>query len=179
MLFIRTQLSLPGSGRNHGNLKHMDTSLLCAAIVFLILCAICLPAYAAGLTTDFSEVLLENLEPGKNYSTNDIADLPLSIVNTGREPVDLKMELLFPQAEELKPGFEPLPDLSWIKLVRPEFTNINPGMAASTDVLIFIPADAKYEGKKYQVFIWSHTIGKAIGVGLKSKLLFTVRKPEN
>ncbi len=40
----------------------------------------------------------------------------------------------------------------------------------------FDKAPEKYLGKKYQVFIWSHTVGRAIGVGLKSKLLLTIGK---
>ena len=86
----------------------------------------------------------------------------------------LKMELLFPEASELKEGFEAIPDLGWIKLDKAEFTGIKPGEAATTDVIISIPDDRQYQGKKYQVFIWSHTVGRSIGVGLKSKLLISI-----
>ena len=142
----------------------------------LILCA--LPythLEAAGLSTGFSEVILENLELGKVYSTKEVAGLPLVVVNTGDEAVDLKIELLLPQESELKEGFEPIPDLGWIKLEKTEFKNIKPDEAATTDVIITIPDDEQYLGKKYQVFIWSHTVGKRVGVGLKSKLLFTIK----
>lgn len=142
----------------------------------LILCA--LPythLEAAGLSTGFSEVMLENLELGKVYSTKEVAGLPLAVVNTGDEAVDLKIELLLPQESELKEGFEPIPDLSWVKLEAIEFKGVEPQDAATTDVIISIPDDKKYQGKKYQVFIWSHTVGRMIGVGLKSKLLFTIK----
>lgn len=59
---------------------------------------------------------------------------------------------------------------------RTEFTGIKPKEAATTDVLIAIPGDDIYKGRRYQVFIWSHTVGTKIGVGLKSKLLFTIKK---
>jgi len=133
--------------------------------------------WAKGLSTGFSEVTMEELEPGRVYSTKETANLPLVIVNTGEEPVDLKIELLSPDSSELKEGFEAIPDLNWIALEQTEFTAIAPKGAATTDVLINIPNDNIYNrGKKYQVFIWSHTTGAKIGVGLKSKLLFTIKE---
>lgn len=131
--------------------------------------------WAKGLRTGFSEVTLEELETGKTYSTEEVANLPLVIVNTGEEPIDLKIELLLPDVSELKEGFKSIPDLNWIKLEQTEFTGIKPKEAAITDVVISIPDDDIYRGKRYQVFIWSHTIGTKIGVGLKSKLLFTIK----
>lgn len=133
-------------------------------------------AYAAGLSTTFSEVTLEGLEIGKGYSTKELANLPLAVVNTGEEPIDLKVEILLPEPEELKEGYEPIPDINWIRLKKSSFKGIKPKKAAVTDVKILIPADDIYKGKKYQVFIWTHSVGSAIGIGLKSKLLFTIKE---
>ena len=135
-----------------------------------------LNADASGLTTAFSEVTLENLEIGKSYSTKEVANLALEVVNTGKEEVDLKMELLMPQEQELKQGYEPIPSLSWIKLEKTEFTKIMPNHTAVTDVLISIPDQKEYKGKKYQAYIWSHTVGETVGVGLKSRLLIVIRE---
>lgn len=149
-------------------------------VILIMACGLTLAwrvsVYALGLTTRFSQVTLENLETGKSYSTKELAGLPLEVVNTGKEPVDLKIELLLPEPGELKQGFQPIPDLSWIKLEKKEFKNILPNAAASTDVVINIPDEPRYAGKKYQLFIWTHTVGPTIGVGLKSKLLFTISK---
>jgi len=145
--------------------------------IFLLGC-ICFgfcAAEAGGLSTTFSEVTLENLEIGKTYSTKEIAGLPLELVNTGKQPINLKIELVMPQESELKAGFEPIPDLSWIKLEKSEFSNIKPNTSAITDVVLSIPNKEKYRGKKYQGFIWSHTVGGSIGIGLKSKLLFATK----
>ncbi len=133
-------------------------------------------AYAAGLSTTFSEVTLEGLEIGKNYSTKELAGLPLAVVNTGDESIDLKAEVLLPDVSELKEGYESIPDINWIKLKRTSFKNIKPKKAAVTDVKISIPADDIYKGKRYHVFIWTHSVGSVIGVGLKSKLLFTIKE---
>ena len=151
-------------------------------LVMFLLAAWCFISYvtveAAGLTTTFSEVKLENLQAGKTYSAKESAGLALVVVNTGEEAVDLKMELLLPQPSELKEGFAPIPDLSWIKLEKTEFKGIPPNKSAVSDVIISIPDDKQHQGKKYQVFIWSHTLGRRVGVGLKSKLLFTIITPE-
>lgn len=145
-------------------------------IIFLILSFISCPFLeAAGLSTGFSEVSLESLEIGKTYRTKETVNLPLVVVNTGKEPVDLKIELLLPQLSELKDGYEPIPELSWIKLEKTNFKEIQPNASATTDVIISIPDDKQYRGKKYQLFIWSHTVGKLIGIGLKSKLLLKIK----
>jgi len=99
------------------------------------------------------------------------------VVNTGDTAIDLKIEVLLPEKSELKAGgYAPIPDLSWITLERSEFKEVKPGAEAVTDVIISIPGDEKYRGRKFQVFIWSRTVGRSIGVGLKSKLLLTVRE---
>lgn len=132
-------------------------------------------AFAGGLSTTFGEVLVENLPLGKTYSMEKEGKLPLIITNTSREKVSLKIEVLSPQEGELKEDFEPIPDIDWIRLSQREFV-VDPGRSARTDVVISVPDDKEYLGKKYQVFIWSHTVGRTIGVGLKSKLLFTIRR---
>lgn len=142
------------------------------AALFVFSLSFCL--YAAGISTGFSEVRLENLRIGISYSVKKTANMPLVIMNTGSNPIDLKVELLAAEPAELKEGFLPIPDLSWVKLERRDFKDIKPGAEAVTDVIISIPQDKKYQGKKYQLFIWSHTVGKAIGIGLKSKLIFTI-----
>lgn len=131
-------------------------------------------ASAGGLGTTFGEVLVEDLPIGEAYSMEKEANLPLVIHNTSEQKVDLKIEVLSPQEGELKETYQSIPDVEWIEIIQREFV-VEPGEFAKTDVIISVPDDEQYRGKKYQVFIWSHTVGRAIGVGLKSKLLFTVR----
>jgi hypothetical protein len=131
--------------------------------------------YAGGLTTTFGDVLVEDLPLGAPYSMEQVAKTPLVIVNTSDQEVNLKLEVLAPQPEELKEGFEIIPDVNWIQLQHAEFV-VAPGQSAQTDVVITVTDDDAYLGKHYQVYIWSHTTGRAIGVGLKSRLLLTVRQ---
>lgn len=148
-------------------------------LTLLLLCIFYSFLYAAGLSTSFSEVILENLEIGKTYSTEKTANLPLEVVNTGKQPVDLTIEILVPQPQELKENYEPIPDVSWIKVKKADFKNIPANASAITDVLVSIPNDTEYQGKNYQVYVWAHTVGKAIGIGLKSRLLIKVKNEKS
>jgi hypothetical protein len=134
-------------------------------------------ALAAGLSTRFGEVTVTNLCIGHKYSMEETAKLPLAILNTSAGPVELRIDPMSPAESELKNGYEPIPDLSWISLERNLFT-IAPNEHGTTDIFVTIPNKRELLGKKFQVFIWSRTIGTSIGVGLKSKLLFDIAPEE-
>ncbi len=144
--------------------------LLPAAIGIALFAATC---YAGGLSTAFSKVEVKNLVPGITYSTEETIGLPLEVKNTSDYEVELKIDILMPQEDELKDGFMPIPDLGWISLDEDHFF-IEAGGTGKTDVYIDIPNDADHFGRKYAVYIWSHTVGRSIGMGLKSKLFFTM-----
>ena len=104
----------------------------------------------------------------------ELINLPLAVENTGDKNVNLKIDVLPPNKDELKEGYEPLPDSSWIKIAKDLF-EVEPKGMAVTDVIISIPDDERYLGKRYQAWIWSHTVGPGmIGVGLKSRILFSI-----
>jgi hypothetical protein len=128
-------------------------------------------SFAAGISTRFGDVTVENLRIGNRYSMRDVARLPLVIENKSDKTIDLRIDVLAPANNELKPGYKPIPDISWIQLEKKELT-IGPGMHGETDVFIVIPDSREFEDQKYQVYIWSHTVGGAIGLGLKSRLRF-------
>ncbi|MCX5713240.1 MAG: hypothetical protein NT033_00160 [Candidatus Omnitrophica bacterium] len=98
---------------------------------------------------------------------------PLVIKNESDKKVNLKLEILIPKEEEVQQGYEPLPDIKWITLENSSFT-VEPNDEAETDVIINIPYDRQYIGRKFHVFILSCTTGASLGLGLKSKLLFSV-----
>ena len=149
--------------------------LLC--ILSLLILVYIQSAEAGGLSTTFGEVVIENLKIGQTYSVRQLANIPLTVLNTGDRLVELKMDILRPQESELKKGYEPIPDTSWVSLEQSFFT-VEPKGKAETDVFISIPDDERYLGGKYHVWIWSHTVGGMIGLGLKSRLLFTISPGE-
>ena len=159
----------------------MKKSIWVYALVIGVLMSINLPrANAVGIRTKFGVVVVENLQPGRTYNIKELVGLPLRVVNSSDKQVTIKMDIQKPDPETNKgmvaKHFEPIPDLSWIKLSR-DFFVVDPGQSAVAEVLITIPDDDKYLGKRYQVDIWSHTIGKRFAnVGLMSNLRITIAK---
>ena len=157
----------------------MKKSIWFYGLVIAVLASVNLPrANAVGIRTRFGVVVVENLQPGRTYNIRELVGLPLRVVNASEKQVTIKMDLQKPGQEKsmVQKHFDPIPDLSWVKLSR-DFFVVDPGQSAIADVLVTIPDDDKYLGKRYQVNIWSHTIGKRFAnVGLMSKLRITVAK---
>jgi len=135
-------------------------------------------AFAGGLSTKFAEVKLKDLEPGKTYSVEKETYRALVIDNTTEaNTVDILIEPEMPVDYNLVPGYEPIPELSWVTIEKNTFKDIAPGQSAKTDILISIPNQDMHKGKKYQVYIYSHTTGKAMfRVGLMSRILIEIKE---
>ncbi len=133
-----------------------------------------------GISTTFTEVVVRNLSIGKDSAIGQKVGRQLRVRNRGENSIELKMEVLVPSKSELKQGYEPIPDASWIELEK-DYFSVEPSENAVTDVIVTIPRDKKYLGKKYQAYIWSHTVGKGklpIALGLKSRLLLEISEKE-
>jgi hypothetical protein len=134
-------------------------------------------AHAGGLSTQLGEAVVENLQIGQTYNLTRLANLNLIVTNTSDFAVDLRMDVLLPSGSEMREGAEPIPDTSWVKLSRNLFT-LGPNEKAKADIIISIPDDDGLLGRKYQVMIWSHTLGSGAGMflayGLKTRLIFTI-----
>ena len=143
----------------------------------IALCAVLLlvaTGSAVELRTPFVEVNLGCLKPGHTYSVLKERNLPLSVTNMGKSPLELRIGVTPPRREELLEGYEPVPDTGWIKLEQERF-QVQPGGNAITDVLVSVPREEQYRGHHFQVWLWSHAVSDAgIGAGLKSRLLFSV-----
>jgi hypothetical protein len=140
--------------------------------------ATCNVVEAGGLSTQLGEAVIENLQIGQTYNLQQLANLRLIVTNTSDYGVDLRMDILFPDSSELKNGSKPIPDTSWVKLSQNLF-KLGPNEKASSDIIISIPDEDQYLGKKYQVTIWSRTLGGSgsgmfLAYGLKTRIIFTI-----
>ncbi|MBL7157325.1 MAG: hypothetical protein ISS92_04070 [Candidatus Omnitrophica bacterium] len=152
---------------------YRKTLLILACILTCAIFLFIQKLYAAGLSTTFGQVRVDNIKIGQTYSMEKEAKTPLVIKNTSDVELALKIDLFIPKEKELIEGYEAIPDTEWIELEMDNFT-LPPQSEVSTDVIIKIPGDEEYIGKKYQVYIWSHTIGGSIAIGLRSKLLISI-----
>ncbi|MDP3024810.1 MAG: hypothetical protein Q8O10_04680 [candidate division Zixibacteria bacterium] len=151
--------------------------LLSIGFILIILSAAPLKTKAGGLSTQLGEVVIENLQIGQTYNLKQLANLQLIVTNTSDYGVDLRMDVLLPDKSELRKEAEPIPDISWVKLSQNLF-KLSPNEKATSDIVLSIPDDDKYFGKKYQVTIWSHTLGSSgsgmfLAYGLNTRIIFT------
>lgn len=147
------------------------------SLILIVLMAMPFKAKAGGLSTQLGEVVIENLQIGQTYNLKQLANLRLIVTNTSDYSVDLRMDVLLPDSVELKNGAEPIPNISWVKLSQNLF-KLDPNEKASSDIILSIPDDDQYLGEKYQVTIWSHTLGGSgrgmfLAYGLKTRIIFT------
>ncbi len=128
-----------------------------------------------GMRTPFGEVAVKNLQIGLTYSLTKLINLPLRLINEGDKPINIESEVIPVPKGGLKKGFERIPDSSWVKLAKHHFT-VQPLHEAVSDVIISIPNDPKLLGRKFQVDIWSRSVGKhgMYQTGLESRLLLFI-----
>ena len=146
--------------------------------VLVLAFTVMMPNYskAGGLSTQIGEVVVTNLQIGQSYNLKEIANLRMTATNTGADVVNLKMDVLRPESRELRQGAAAIPDISWVTLSQDSFT-VGPMQPATSDIIISIPDERQYLGKKFQLIIWSHTVGDGstfMEVGLKSRIIFTI-----
>ncbi len=156
-------------------MKNTGRCFLFAGYMIVIALAMPYELKAGGLSTQLGEAVIENLQIGQTYNLAELANLRLIVTNTSDFAVDLRMDILMPQSSELRQGAAPIPDLSWVKLSRNLF-ELGPNEKASSEIIISIPDEDRHLGKKYQVMIWSHTLGKEgmlLAYGLKSRIIVT------
>ncbi|MBN1385025.1 MAG: hypothetical protein JW983_09120 [Elusimicrobia bacterium] len=150
------------------------------SLLIVIILAFNSIASGLGISTEFNNIFIENLQIGGEYNIREIANLPLKVQNTGEEKVRIDIHPVVPQKEHLREGFEVIPSTEWIRLSKERF-EVGPEEYAISDVIISIPDDEIYLGKKYQVNLWScvSRIGAGAGMvsvtpGIEGSLLFSI-----
>jgi len=124
---------------------------------------------AGGLRTTFTEVTLHQVQIGQSVRLR----VPLTITNTGATSTRIKVDAVKPAPVEILDGYEAIPDPSWIRFERDTFT-VEPNETEQTVVILDVPYDVAVLGKRYQVTIYSRSISGMIGVGFRSRVLFSI-----
>lgn len=155
-------------------------NVIFTCVILLFLINVPFKVKAGGLSTQLGEVVIENLQIGQTYNLKKLINLQLIVTNASDYAVELKMEVLSPDKSELRQGAEPIPDTAWVKLSQ-NFFKLSPNGKAISDIILSIPDNNRYLGKKYQVIIWSHTLpggsgGMFVACGLKSRIILTLDK---
>jgi len=142
------------------------------------------PAPAAGIRTDFGDVVIDNLGIGQTYNLRELAGVPLKVTNTGIGTIDLLIDPHIPSGDMIlgtrrELGYRPIPDASWVSVSKSQFI-LPPNESAYTDVIIKIPNDPSLYGKKFQASIYSRSTDLGgLNLGVWSHLLIKiVQSPE-
>lgn len=128
-------------------------------------------AFGAGIRIRLPQVDVDDIKIGESFSLEADKGILFSILNQGYEDVDVEAVVTAPK--NLVQGFEPVPDFSWVRLLESKFSIVGRG-EASTDLIVRIPNEEKYRGKKYQADIWAYTTGGGVTYGTRSNVLIRI-----
>lgn len=142
------------------------------ALIVILNLSIIPKTFAGGLSSNWGEVHIDNLETGKTYDLNTFLNTTFKMMNNFEQEIILNISIIKPEAVELKPGYIAIEDTSWVQ-VKNE-VSIPAQSQEVIPIQITIPESAEYRGKKYQFWIWTRTAGQAVGVGLKSRILISI-----
>ncbi len=157
-------------------------------VVPLALCAVfgsTSVSQAAGMSTSLGEVLLTGLQIGTTYQLSTLAGFKLSCQNNSDYPMTISMKVGSVSQANVKKGFKPLPDTSWIELEKSSFLDVPPKRNVFNDVFFKIPDNKKFRGGRYQFYVEMEggRTGKVQGmgrvaVGLRSRFLIAIASTE-
>jgi hypothetical protein len=138
--------------------------------------------HALGISLRFVDITLEKVSPGTAFNLRVLKNLPMIVKNLdSEEGVDIVIQAVLPNPNEMKDGYEPMPDPNWVRIL-PDHFHLGPGASASSDVLVTIPDDKSLIGRHFECIIWARTDRKAIGdthgvvlqTGLRTRLRMSI-----
>jgi hypothetical protein len=144
-------------------------------IAGILACTLLFPAVAlAKFGIEPGKVYIDNLYPGAE------ADVPITIYNQNDYTTTFLVRACQPDYTET--GYEPFPHLDWIS-IRPEQVTINAHENSEVMVVIIMPEDARYSGKKAEVWVRFKEqeepgSGKMIQIEIATRLLISTRVEE-
>lgn len=149
--------------------------ILVVCIAGVLVCTLLFPAVAlAKFGIDPGKVYIDNLYPGAE------ADVPITIYNQNDYATTFLVRTSQPDYTET--GYEPFPHLDWVS-IRPEQVTIDAHKNSEIMVVIIMPEDARYSGKKAEVWVRfkeqeKPDSGEMIQVEIATRLLISTRVEE-
>lgn len=149
-------------------------------LLILFLCSLPYQSLAGSLKATMGEVLLRNLQPGATYHLTELMRFPLRLTYEGGQPITFKVTPVTPVGtEEGKEGYDSIPDPNWIQ-ADPSRFDLRQSATVESNITISIPGDESLRGKKFIAYLSVETGGPsrglAVGMGTKSRLLFSIAK---
>ena len=148
----------------------LQTVLLPACLLFYVVP----PIYAAGRLTGPGQINISMVRIGQTYDFKKISGFYYEVTNYIEDGLKLGIAPIIPSRNKLaSTEFEPIPDISWVKLEREKFV-LKYGEKASTNFCLTFPNNPKYMGKKYQFNFRVYTIDYPQSLSLTTQFLLTI-----
>ncbi|MBN1384568.1 MAG: hypothetical protein JW983_06810 [Elusimicrobia bacterium] len=106
--------------------------------------------FAGGIATTFVNVSADDLLINTTYNLTVSHGYPLKVINKSSDLREISIAVKVPQKEDVKEGYEPIPDLNWV-YITPEIYELGANQTGLSDVILIIPKDKKLRGRKFQV----------------------------
>lgn len=137
-----------------------------------------MPALAAlGLAVTFPDMVLEQIAPGTVFHSLKDRSIPYLVMNRSDGPIDVEVLLEARDAKDVKAGYEPIPDTSWLKVV-PETFHLEKGEKMQADLIVSIPKDKKLIGRHFEAGVHSRTVGSGfLSAGVMHRVYLSIGVP--
>lgn len=131
------------------------------------------------MTLDFditpSEMYVSDLEPGKTYNINKLAQKKLKITNRAETPIKMRFNSIkWLSSLDISGDYVPAPDPLWLTFSPSEKT-MKGERIETIDPMIKIPASDEYRGKKY-AFLLKVDLIMGVELEVYSKIYVTIKE---
>lgn len=126
-----------------------------------------------GLSTTFVEVQLEGVPIGSRYALDA---KPVDVENRSDYTMTIHLEALAPRPDELRGGYDPVPDPAWVQFEPRDFT-VSAGGRVAARLVINAPDDPALIGRRFEASVFIRGVpveSPAVGVGLKPRVYFSL-----
>jgi len=138
--------------RGKGWLKWVILALLVILVVFSAHAA---AQEAEGLAISSGEITMNGIRLGESRNST------ITVSNNKTFPVTVTMSAETPYAENLTPGYEPIPNTGWISLT-PQYIELDPDSDQTVDITVTIPSSGAWGGKSYEC--WLRATFEVLGI---------------
>jgi len=146
-------------------------TVILTALALTVLVRLC--SASVGLSSPFTECVLDSVEPGREYFLTTPRGVPYIIKNISDSQIGVEIIVSRPVESELRNGYSRIPDTGWITVRQRELT-LEPGEWKQIEVVLKVPAGREHRGKSYQANISAGTTGGLVRPAVGSSVLFTV-----
>lgn len=141
-------------------------------LAFIVICSVN-SLWAAAFTINFSDIEVDNVQPGLPISLLQKAGFTLGVNNVDTLSANMCLEVVAPNLSQLKEGYEPIPDVTWIKFDR-ESCWVKPNQTENFNMIVYVPYNEKLFGKKYEAILMVYTVEGVLKINLKTKVLISI-----